>query len=638
MYRIFFAIYILLCMPEEIVAQTPVPKLRDNVMLRLENENNPDKIAIGRFILDNIIFHYSYDGNNINRYCSAIESINKEYNYPECISKFCAELSGLEDPMRDVVRIPDTEYFNDTTIIELIDETYNTWKNGMWAGHLSVEDVCEFLLPYKVGEEKPVNLKKELRKRFFPKSEIFLHSDDQIHQAYFATCRINDKLKKLKFHNKSIPKSRSIELPINALYNIKMGECYDYAKFTAYVMRSCGIPVAVDFTPQWPDRSGKHHWNVLFANSGKRLPFMGCESNPGSQEKYGRKMAKVYRMTYAYQHNSLFEKNNVYKEYLPATLASPFYIDVSDEYFVGKNVNLNIPVNQCEKHFIYLSVFDNHKWIPVDYAETINGKASFNKMGTDIVYMPVYWSKSGTVPTGSPFILLPDGTMKTLNANHKILQTMTLNRKYPQTNRSARFRDLIKGGKFEVANTADFKDAVCVHKIKSVKWSGYDTVNISTDKKYRYCRYVSPNGGKCNIAEIAFYNDNGKINVHNAIVKGGSLDNTKPSNAFDGNELTYYISSTAENGWVGADFGIPVNINEIRWISRNDDNDIVPGQTYELNYFENGYEKTAGIKKAVSSSITFTNVPTGTLYILHNLDKGTEERIFTYDKGKIVWY
>lgn len=102
--------------------------------------------------------------------------------------------------------------------------------------------------------------------------------------------------------------------------------------------------------------------------------------------------------------------------------------------------------------------------------------------------------------------------------------------------------------------------------------------------------------------------------------------------------MSYYISSTAENGWIGADFGNPVNIKEIRWISRNDDNDIVPGQIYELKYFENGQEKTAGIKKATSSSITFTDVPTETLYILHNLNKGTEERIFTYDKDKIVWY
>lgn len=199
-----------------------------------------------------------------------------------------------------------------------------------------------------------------------------------------------------------------------------MGECYDYAKFTTYVMRSCGVPVSVDFTPQWPDRSGKHHWNVLFANSGKRLPFMGCESNPGSLEKYGRKMAKVYRITYAYQYNSLLEKNKIYKELIPASLASPFYIDVSEEYFVGKDVHFRIPQKQYRNHFIYLSVFDNCKWVPVDYAEVTNENVSFYKMGTDIVYMPVYWTKTGTIPIGSPFILLSDGTKKTLNANHKV--------------------------------------------------------------------------------------------------------------------------------------------------------------------------------------------------------------------------
>lgn len=44
------------------------------------------------------------------------------------------------------------------------------------------------------------------------------------------------------------------------------------------MMRSIGIPVMLDFTPQWPFRSMGHYWNVLLDNTGKNLAFGGCET------------------------------------------------------------------------------------------------------------------------------------------------------------------------------------------------------------------------------------------------------------------------------------------------------------------------------------------------------------------------
>jgi len=32
------------------------------------------------------------------------------------------------------------------------------------------------------------------------------------------------------------------------------------------------------------------------------------------------------------------------------------------------------------------------------------------------------------------------------------------------------------------------------------------------------------------------------------------------------------------------------------------------------------------------------NVPSEALYLLHNKTKGTDERIFTYEKGEQVWW
>ena len=43
-------------------------------------------------------------------------------------------------------------------------------------------------------------------------------------------------------------------------------------------MRSVGLPVGIDFVPQWPWRSMGHSWNYLLLDNGNTIPFMGTES------------------------------------------------------------------------------------------------------------------------------------------------------------------------------------------------------------------------------------------------------------------------------------------------------------------------------------------------------------------------
>ena len=60
--------------------------------------------------------------------------------------------------------------------------------------------------------------------------------------------------------------------------------------------------------------------------------------------------------------------------------------------------------------------------------------------------------------------------------------------------------------------------------------------------------------------------------------------------------------------------------------------------TYELFYWDNGSWNTAGIQVAAADLLTYTDIPNGTIYWLRNLSRGKEERIFTYENGKQVWW
>ena len=176
-----------------------------------------------------------------------------------------------------------------------------------------------------------------------------------------------------------------------------MGECEDYAELTAYIMRACGIPVGIDFTPQWPFRSSGHYWNTLLDNSGKNIPFMGGESNPGYPCKAGYPMAKVYRKTFAYQENSLFELNKQFREPVPELLNTPFIKDVTNEYVKGVDVKATINKQiKLKRNFIYLSVFNNQQWTPIAFTTVDeDGCGLFQNIGPGVVYLPTIWTLSG---------------------------------------------------------------------------------------------------------------------------------------------------------------------------------------------------------------------------------------------------
>lgn len=108
--------------------------------------------------------------------------------------------------------------------------------------------------------------------------------------------------------------------------------------------------------------------------------------------------------------------------------------------------------------------------------------------------------------------------------------------------------------------------------------------------------------------------------------------------AFDHDELTFYQSSVKGGAWIGVDFGKAVKIDKIIYLPRNDDNNVVPGHIYRLDYYKDG--KTVGSSEQVSTgySISFHNMPSNALFILHDLTKGKEERIFTYQNNSVNWY
>lgn len=117
-----------------------------------------------------------------------------------------------------------------------------------------------------------------------------------------------------------------------------------------------------------------------------------------------------------------------------------------------------------------------------------------------------------------------------------------------------------------------------------------------------------------------------------AIVDTGEL-----GKVFDNDPLTFIEINGGVDFWVGVDLKRPYNLGYIEFAPRNDDNCISPGDLYELFYWDDEW-RSLGQKYATDYTLVFEHVPMHALLWLRDLTRGHEERPFTYDDDRQVWW
>ena len=613
----------------------------ETVIAHYAKQGDSLKLKAARFLTENMARHSYYDSPLLRRYYSAAEGIGRERDYRKRINKFRELYAELGDIGAGRQTVADADGMGADVLIAGIDSTFADWRCGHWARHLSFGEFCEWLLPYRVADERPERWRGRLSALYRHYAEALDSCDERSRSAYWAARAVASGLAAsgYRMDDKALPHT-DIDLPVSTMMAMGMGECGNYARLAVFVMRACGIPAALDFTPQWPNKAHRHTWNVLLAENGRHIPFLGGDVLPGTTQRSADRLAKVYRRTFAYRPESAAALNERFHDPLPPTLASPFMADVSDEYFRGGTVSITLPESVLKRRMAYLAVFDNAEWVPVCHAVIDSLRhVTFTSLGRDIVYMPVYWGRAGSVPCGNPVLVRADGGTATLAPDSSRTLTLTISRKYPVAGRVYDFARSLRGGYIEACDTAWNKDAVRVADITGVPSVWWNTVSLSNAGRHRFWRVVAPANSHCDIAELAFIGGDGKpLAPTDTLCDDLRRDRKKLNAAFDGSPLTYFTSSHFRKAWIGADFGRPVELSELRFMPRNDDNHVTTGHTYQLCYFESGRERVLQTVTARADSLTFEDVPTGALYILHDLTAGTEERVFTVEDGEIRWY
>jgi hypothetical protein len=249
----------------------------------------------------------------------------------------------------------------------------------------------------------------------------------------------------------------------------------------------------------------------------------------------------------------------------------------------------------------------------------------------------MYYDKSKLYSASDPFVLMGNGDIRYLKPDITKKIDLKLYRKYPLF-KGVAWKMIMVKGTFAGSNNANFDDQSTLFKIKDDP-NKFEDATVTDKTKYRYVKYILPRKKSC-VAEIEFYGEKlsgkGEEKLTGKIIGSpfATGDNTYLE-AMDSNLETYF---TAESGYVGLDLGIPRRITRVRYCPRSDTNFIKAGDTYELCYWNGEDWVPLGKQKARDQFIEFKNVPHDALLILHDLDRGKEERIFTYENGNQIWW
>ena len=561
------------------------------------------KLKAARFLIENMPGHGWYEGQELNKFKNWIDSVYSNREYPYRATLYEAYFQQ-PDAYNGLTYYKDIEHLDSTFLINHIDSTFSAIQKRPWLSTLTFEQLCEYIIPYRVGNEPPTLLYKLQDSIFQTHILPILHFDDIRHNTYHLFSAYQSRYAKRDMKVQIQYQGKII------LYNIASceAECINQSWHAKLLM----CPLAVDLNPAFPNKPNRHCWSVVIDNT-------QANAVHGLAPEV-LKQGKIYRRTYT--HNPVPVANP--KEFIPPLFETPFFKDVTAFYTTVKDVCIESKDNIKQK-YAYLCVFNDLKWEPVAHSEKKNGKFHFKNMGKGVLYLPVVYDGVNASAISYPFFIKQTGDLRIFKPDTLTTRSVSLTRKFPLRNSVELINKSFLFSKLEASNDPDFNTKEDMAYFTHISPQQRSLVTIDNFKTYRYWRISAP--GYLVLGECSLYNHKGE--------RVSPVISTVTEKAFDNNPISYYQNP---KGVFIIDMGNSVSLSRMEVTLRNDGNGVWPGHWYELNYHNGKEWHSLGIKAATDYSIPFDNVPDNALLWLRDLTTGKEESLFSIENDEIRFW
>ncbi|GGC22238.1 hypothetical protein GCM10011386_12720 [Parapedobacter defluvii] len=510
-------------------------------------------------------------------------------------------------------------------LIDHIENSFYVWNTSKLANGLDFDEFKELILPYRYRNEALDLTSSKYRELYWD----IIQADSSIDLESIVN-KLNTYSTKMSCIEKTGPHIGNFAF-YDLMHFNTLG-CDRHSEWMCRVLNACGVPAALDFTPSWKNRNRGHFWVSVRDKTGNYHPFTPMWQ-PLHDSIYFSETSKVFRLTYTKQSNpATLNKDG---EEIPSAFSNPRILDVTELYH--KVTNLTIPVNQTgnRRELGYLSIFSPDGWKPIGWGKYVNKNSAlfFEKVPVSTIYASGLQVDGQITPNTHPFYVQEDGQIVYIVPDSTKRIDIHVKRKFHEKGHLIEMMEKMIGTKVLASTTIDFSDFDTLHILTRQDLSAMSTKSIpmKLKKAYRYIRLIPEGENELNLTGLKIFAKSSQDFESKSIKYKPLTNDNRYDELQNDNPDTFTTLKVLE-----IDLMLPMLIDAIEITPRNSNNGIVPGDTYELLYFDKHWI-SAGITLASTNSLTFKNIPANTLYWLRNLDRGREEQAFLYNGERQIF-
>lgn len=281
---------------------------------------------------------------------------------------------GIGQKSRTVT--PDLLAIRADFLIENIDLAFEAWKRYPWCRHLTEDEFCRKLLPYRLKNEKLEGWRKFYYHKYKEVADSLAVAGATMKDAVFF---FNSRYGKRYIQDADRYRG---DLSYEFMEETGGGTCDHLALNAAQMMRSVGIPLNIDVLPYHGKVNGGHSYNSFTDEAGHFHFF-----SPYEREAERNRWVAPVVMRVCYE--------------------PPAWQEVTADYYPVADVTLELP-------HLSVATYNRGHLNEIKRGKTVGGQTVFHNLGRGLLYFPV---DSLLNPVGiPPYILGEDGIPQFVSA------------------------------------------------------------------------------------------------------------------------------------------------------------------------------------------------------------------------------
>lgn len=351
------------------------------------------KLEAARFLINNMLYHHG-----TNQYLTDRNGSMVVFDYDRFLPGDFRRLISVMDSTgyryKREAPVYDIQVIKADYLIENIDDAFTAW-NYPWARHLSFDDFCEHILPYRSQTEPLSSYRKYFMEQFSWVSDSLTGTYDLIDLINIVKRHLEERVA----YSEEIPLFYQGYLDPFELEQVKVAACENLALYFQLALRSLGVPARCDKVLAWRHRSSQHLYNSVADKDGTEYYFGLHGKFRGVIDRHLNR-TRTWRLTFAISTSpeELAGAKGLHPQFI-----NPYYQDITPLYAPVKR--LEFPIDRrYSGEFIYLCVFNFGDWRPVAFTTAgKEGKVIFSSVTPETIYRLCNFNSDEMVHLTLPF-------------------------------------------------------------------------------------------------------------------------------------------------------------------------------------------------------------------------------------------